>query len=135
MEIHWWKTSFLQTLDTTTRELFLMPKRKWLMIDTIGFISNIPHGLIEAFKSTLDELKFSELLIHVIDLSNSAWRDQVRIVNETLAEIGVQKRTIYAFNKIDSLDKEKLICPKTRNKFFGPPPLCVYEHKRKYWTG
>ncbi|MFC1894998.1 GTPase, partial [Candidatus Dependentiae bacterium] len=58
------------TLDTTTRELFIDGKKKALISDTVGFISQLPHELIEAFKSTLDELNYSNLLLHVIDISN-----------------------------------------------------------------
>lgn len=97
------------TLDTTTKELFLAsPDKKVLISDTIGFISNIPHNLIEAFKSTLDELRYADALLHVVDISNPAWRDQIRIVNETLEEIEVFRPMIYVFNKTDNLSKKEL---------------------------
>ena len=66
------------TLDTTTRELFFSEHTKALLSDTVGFISELPPRLIEAFQSTLDELRYATLLLHVIDSSNTAWREHVR---------------------------------------------------------
>lgn len=97
------------TLDTTTRELFLNHSRKLLLSDTVGFISNLPHNLIEAFKSTLDELAYAHTLLHVIDLSNPSWEDQINVVNDTLKELGVSdKPIIHVFNKIDKLSAEQI---------------------------
>lgn len=97
------------TLDTTTRELFIGHKKIGLLSDTVGFISQLPHHLIEAFKSTLDELKYSDLLIHVIDVSNHSWQGQIEIVLNTLHDIDVScKRMLYVFNKTDRLTSEKL---------------------------
>ncbi|MFH1832487.1 MAG: GTPase HflX [bacterium] len=95
------------TLDTTTREFFLDKEKRFLMSDTVGFISNLPHTLIEAFKSTLDELHFATLLIHVVDASNPAWQDQIRVVQKTLEELHVKQPMLYVFNKMDKLDPEK----------------------------
>ncbi len=96
------------TLDTTTRELFLDHKRKYLISDTVGFISNLPHNLIAAFKSTLDELTFAHLLLHVVDVSNPSWEDQIDVVNETLRDLGVStKPVMYVFNKMDKLSSEE----------------------------
>lgn len=100
------------TLDTTTRELYLAPHKKALISDTVGFISELSHKLIESFKSTLDELKYAQMLIHVVDVSNPAWREQVVTVNETLKDLGVKVPTVFAANKSDKLDaeaREKLI--------------------------
>ncbi|MFH0898384.1 MAG: GTPase HflX [bacterium] len=96
------------TLDTTTRELFLGENKQVLISDTVGFISQLPHSLIEAFKSTLDELQYASLLLHVIDLSNPAWIDQINVVQKTLHEIKVDKPILYVFNKIDSITQETL---------------------------
>lgn len=96
------------TLDTTTREFFIDNKRKILISDTVGFISNLPHNLIEAFKSTLDELKFANMLLHVVDVSNPEWRSQITIVNDTLQEINVEKPVLYVFNKIDKVNSGML---------------------------
>lgn len=95
------------TLDTTTRELYLSPQRTVLVSDTVGFISQLPHTLIEAFKSTLDELSYSTLLLHVVDISNPAWEHQIKVVKETLKELNVDKPMIYVFNKIDKLSQEE----------------------------
>lgn len=97
------------TLDTTTREWFVTPTTKVLISDTVGFISELPHKLIEAFKSTLDEVRYADMLIHVVDVSNPGWQDQVRVVQETLADLGVDqnKPLIYAFNKIDKLSEQQ----------------------------
>jgi GTP-binding protein HflX len=97
------------TLDTTTRELFIDHRKIGLLSDTVGFISQLPHHLIEAFKSTLDELKHADLLLHVVDLSNNSWPGQIEIVLDTLHEIGVSyKNMVYIFNKSDRLTKEEL---------------------------
>lgn len=94
------------TLDTTTRELFIDHDRKILISDTVGFISQLPPKLIAAFKSTLDELQYAKLLLHVIDISNPAWPHQVATVNETLEELGVKAPVLYVANKVDLLDEE-----------------------------
>ncbi|MBT4594822.1 GTPase HflX, partial [bacterium] len=97
------------TLDTTTRELFLEKKGKVLLSDTIGFISQLPHQLINAFHATLDELKYADLLIHVIDISNHAWEDQIATVEKTLEEIGVHDCPILnVFNKSDKLSESQM---------------------------
>ena len=96
------------TLDTTTRELFIDNKKKALISDTVGFISQLPHNLIAAFKSTLDELRYATLLLQVIDLSNPAWKSQVGVVKTTLDELGVSHPMLYVFNKIDKLTPEQL---------------------------
>lgn len=95
------------TLDTTTKELFIDTKTQVLISDTIGFISNIPHNLIAAFKSTLDELCYADVLLHMVDIANSAWPEQICVVNQTLQEIGVVKSMVYVFNKVDSLSPEQ----------------------------
>lgn len=111
------------TLDTTTKELFLAAPNKIVLIsDTIGFISNIPHNLIEAFKSTLDELQYADLLLQVIDLSNPAWSDQIRIVNATLEDIEVFKPIVYVFNKIDKLAAKELTLLKKEITFSDLKP-------------
>jgi GTPase len=96
------------TLDTTTRELYIGDKKIGLISDTVGFISQLPHHLIEAFKTTLDELKHANLLLHVIDLSNPTWKNQIEVVQQTLEELDVHQQIVYVFNKIDKLTKEEL---------------------------
>jgi GTPase len=91
------------TLDTTTRELFIDGTKKALISDTVGFISQLPHNLIAAFKSTLDELHYAKVLLHVVDISNPAWQNQIAVVQNTLEELEVSQPVIYVFNKIDLL--------------------------------
>ncbi|MBU1008163.1 GTPase HflX [Candidatus Dependentiae bacterium] len=97
------------TLDTTTRELFVDSKKIGLLSDTVGFISQLPHHLIEAFKSTLDELQYADLMLHVVDVSNKSWPGQIEIVLGTLCDLGVdQKPMLYVFNKTDKLSDQEL---------------------------
>jgi GTP-binding protein HflX len=75
----------------------------FLLSDTVGFIRKLPHNLVESFKSTLDEVRESDILIHVVDISHPEFEDQIKTVNETLADIGAaDKPVIMAFNKIDA---------------------------------
>ena len=97
------------TLDITTRELFIDHKKIGLISDTVGFISQLPHHLIEAFQSTLDELKYADVLLHVVDLSNRSWRGQVEVVLNTLVKLGLEnKKMLYLFNKTDKLSEQEL---------------------------
>jgi GTPase len=97
------------TLDTTTRELYLGPQKKLLLSDTVGFISQLPHSLIEAFKSTLDELSFASLLLHVVDISNPAWKIQIEVVEKILKELNIDNKSIInVFNKSDLLSNKEL---------------------------
>ncbi|KKR97334.1 MAG: GTPase HflX [candidate division TM6 bacterium GW2011_GWE2_41_16] len=96
------------TLDTTTRELFIDGKKKALISDTVGFIQQLPHSLIEAFKSTLDELVYAHLLIHVVDSSNKNWQQHIRVVTTLLKEMGLEQKPLFTvFNKIDLLSEEE----------------------------
>jgi len=89
------------TLDTTTRKVVL-ENIPFLLSDTVGFIRKLPHHLVESFKSTLDEAREADILLHVVDISHPAHEDQIRVVEETLAEIGVkEKKVVMIFNKID----------------------------------
>jgi GTP-binding protein HflX len=93
------------TLDATTRQVKLDGKRKALLSDTVGFIRRLPHRLIESFKSTLDEVRESDVLLHVVDSSHPRYEEHRRVVDETLAEIGADgKPTLLVFNKIDTLE-------------------------------
>tara|TARA_B100000780_G_scaffold215021_1_gene154443 strand:+ start:384 stop:1586 length:1203 start_codon:yes stop_codon:yes gene_type:complete len=89
------------TLDTTVRKV-VIHNLPFLLSDTVGFIRKLPHQLVESFKSTLDEVREADVLIHVVDISHPSFEDHVATVKETLAEIGGEdKKTIMVFNKID----------------------------------
>ena len=90
------------TLDTTTRTLEISDTCTVLLSDTVGFIRKLPHHLVEAFKATLEELSFADLLLHVIDASNEEWREQAEVVEELIHELGAdQTPRIEVFNKCD----------------------------------
>ena len=90
------------TLDTTVRKV-VIGNLPFLLTDTVGFIRKLPHQLVESFKSTLDEVRESDLLIHVVDISNPKFEEQIEIVNKTIIELGVtDKPMLIVFNKIDA---------------------------------
>ena len=90
------------TLDTTTRTLEISDTCTVLISDTVGFISKLPHHLVEAFKATLEELQFADLLLHVIDASNPEWRDQAAVVDNLIRELGAEQTPrLEVFNKCD----------------------------------
>ena len=92
------------TLDTTVRKVVLQ-NIPFLMSDTVGFIRKLPHQLVESFKSTLDEVREADLVIHVVDIAHPAFEDHYNTVNQTLAEIeATDKPTLLVFNKIDTYD-------------------------------
>jgi GTP-binding protein HflX len=89
------------TLDTTVRKVVL-DRMPFLMSDTVGFIRKLPHHLIESFKSTLDEVRESDILVHVVDLAHPQFEDHIKTVTTTLLELGVEnKSTLMVFNKLD----------------------------------
>ena len=89
------------TLDTTVRKV-VIGNLPFLLSDTVGFIRKLPHDLVESFKSTLDEVRESDLLLHIVDISHQDFESQIKIVEETLKELGsANKPTIIVFNKID----------------------------------
>ena len=90
------------TLDTTTRMLEISDTCTVLISDTVGFISKLPHQLVDAFKATLEELEYADLLLHVIDASDPAWREQVEVVDKLILELGVSETPrLEVFNKCD----------------------------------
>ncbi|MCF8230865.1 MAG: GTPase HflX [Bacteroidales bacterium] len=106
------------TLDTTVRKV-VVGNLPFLISDTVGFIRKLPHSLVESFKSTLDEVRESDLVVHVVDVSHPDFEEQIGVVNNTLAEIGAgDKPTIYVFNKVDAykyVEKEETdLTPKNR---------------------
>ena len=93
------------TLDTTTRSLMLDNTQEILLTDTVGFIRKLPHHLVEAFKSTLEEVKYADLIIHVVDASNPQMDEQMYVVYDTLRQLGAEgKPVITLFNKQDRLE-------------------------------
>ena len=99
------------TLDTTTRALFIHGEQKGVISDTVGFIQNLPHKLVEAFKSTLSELQFADLLMQVVDLSDPNWESHIMVVHEILEELEVEKEMLYVFNKSDKVSDLDAILP------------------------
>ena len=92
------------TLDTTTRSLMLDHTQEILLTDTVGFIRKLPHHLVEAFKSTLEEARYADIIIHVVDASNPQMDEQMHVVYETLRELGAEGRPVVTlFNKQDLL--------------------------------
>ena len=90
------------TLDTTVRKV-VIKNLPFLLSDTVGFIRKLPHQLVESFKSTLDEVRESDLLVHVVDISNQNFEEQIEIVDKTIMEIGAEaKPQLIVFNKIDA---------------------------------
>ncbi len=96
------------TLDPTTRQLELPDGQRLLLTDTVGFIRKLPHHLVDAFKSTLEEAKYADFILHVVDASNPQWDKQMHIVYETLRQLGVEdKKVVTLFNKCDQITGEE----------------------------
>ena len=97
------------TLDSTVRRLDLK-NHHVLLSDTVGFIRKLPHGLIESFKSTLDEVRDADVLLHVVDSTSNLIEDAIAVVEDTLSDLGIEKpKSILAFNKLDAIDPEKVM--------------------------
>lgn len=92
------------TLDTTTRQLFIDGHKIGLLSDTVGFIQLLPPQLVEAFKSTLDELQFADLLLHVVDIADPNWQNHIEVVDQVLEDLQVQKPMLFVFNKADKIE-------------------------------
>lgn len=109
------------TLDTTIRKV-VIKNLPFLLTDTVGFIRKLPHHLVESFKSTLDEVKEADFLVHVVDISHPSFEDHIKVVNETLKDLdALNKPMIMVFNKIDAFtyikqDEDDLL-PKTRKNY------------------
>jgi GTPase len=104
------------TLDSTVRSVRLSPLHTILLSDTVGFIRKLPHHLVASFKSTLDEVREADILLHIVDISHPLFEEQMAVVNETLEELEASdKRTIVVFNKIDALEERTKIPLLTAN--------------------
>ena len=114
------KDQLFATLDSTTRQLFIGPKKIGVLSDTVGFIQNLPTQLIEAFKSTLAEASYADLLLIVIDIADSSWKSHINTVLETLESLDIEKEVLFVFNKSDKLEPEELEKRIAEFGFFGP---------------
>lgn len=100
------------TLDPVSRAIDLPNGQQALLVDTVGFINKLPHDLVEAFKSTLEEATYADLLLHVVDSASSNLMDQIRVVEELLDSLGCNQPIITVYNKIDLLDeRQQLLLP------------------------
>lgn len=96
------------TLDTTTRELYIENKKTALISDTVGFIQMLPPQLIEAFKSTLSELNYANLLLHVVDVSDPDFQLHINVVENILKDLKIDKPLLYVFNKVDNINPKEM---------------------------
>jgi GTP-binding protein HflX len=109
------------TLDTTVRKV-VIGNLPFLLADTVGFIRKLPHGLVESFKSTLDEVREADILLHIVDISHPGFEEQIETVDKTLEEIDAgDKPTMYIFNKIDAFSyvakDDDDLSPRTKENF------------------
>ena len=101
------------TLDVTLRKALLPNKKEFLVVDTVGFVSKLPHDLVEAFKATLEEVQYADLILHVIDATNTSYELQKSTTECVLKELGVNdKKHILVYNKVDKLELD--IYPKSQ---------------------
>ncbi len=101
------KDMLFATLETSVRNIPLPDNKEFLLTDTVGFVSKLPHHLVKAFRSTLEEVAEADLLIHVVDFSNANYEQLIEITNETLKAIGIENiPTVYAYNKADLTEME-----------------------------
>ena len=99
------KDMLFATLETYVRNIKLPNNKSFLLSDTVGFVSDLPHDLVKAFRSTLEEICEADLLLHVVDISNPSFESHIDVTNQTLKEIGAENiPMIYVYNKIDLLD-------------------------------
>ena len=106
------KDMLFATLETSTRAIKLPTNQEFLITDTVGFVSNLPHHLVESFKSTLEEIKEADLIVHVVDASNPYAEKQIETTDQVLKEIGTKDiKEVYVLNKVD-LVKNRLFLPK-----------------------
>jgi len=103
------KDMLFATLDTYVREGLLLNGSKVMYVDTVGFVSDIPHNLVESFKGTLEEIKYSDLILHVVDISNVNVDEQIKITNDMIKKLECEdENVIYVFNKVDKLADENI---------------------------
>ena len=118
------------TLDTTVRKV-VINNLPFLLSDTVGFIRKLPHHLVECFKSTLDEVREADVLLHVVDISHPSFEDHIRAVNETLKDLNtLDKPTLMVFNKIDAYRPER--DPQQADEGIDPQPLSLADFKSSW---
>ena len=117
------------TLDTTTRKV-VFERTPFLLSDTVGFIRKLPHHLVESFKSTLDEVREADILLHVVDISHPKYEEQIAVVKNTLQELGAgEKPVILIFNKMDLYEAQ------TFDEWLEPEVKeDLMKQLRKYWN-
>ena len=107
------------TLDTTVRKINQNDRKDFLLSDTVGFISKLPHGLVKAFRSTLDEVRYADLLLQIVDASDELYREHIQVTEETLRELGAEKiPCIYVMNKADLIMAKEELPRIDGNKIF-----------------
>lgn len=107
------------TLDTTVRKINQNDRKDFLLSDTVGFISKLPHGLVKAFRSTLDEVRYADLLLQIVDASDEHYREHIQVTEETLRELGDEKiPCIYVMNKADLIMAKEELPRIDGNKIF-----------------
>lgn len=103
------KDMLFATLDTYSRRIRLEDNKEFILVDTVGFVSQLPHSLVQAFKATLEEVVEADLLLHVVDVTNANCDNQIQITEDVLREIGVHdKSSLYVFNKIDRIPEGEM---------------------------
>lgn len=101
------KDMLFATLETSVRNISLKDKKEFLLSDTVGFVGKLPHELVKAFRATLMEAKYADLLLHVVDVSDENYKEHMRVTNETLEQMDVKDvPVIYVYNKADLTDRE-----------------------------
>jgi GTP-binding protein HflX len=104
------KNMLFATLETSVRRITLPDNKAFLLTDTVGFISKLPHNLVKAFRSTLEEVAEADILVHVVDYSNPNYKKQIEVTNETIKELGAENiPVIYAYNKVDLVDEKDML--------------------------
>ncbi len=104
------KNMLFATLDTFSRRIEMDDNKTFVLTDTVGFVSKLPHSLVEAFKATLEEVSEADLLIHLVDATNEHYKMQINVTNNVLGELGaINKPQIIAYNKIDALENTELL--------------------------
>ncbi len=124
------RDALFETLDSSIRRLRGVNNMNILLTDTVGFIRNLPHGLVASFRSTLEEAAKADLLLHVVDVSHRSYKDHIKITQDVLSQVGAgEVPTIFIFNKIDALSTEPRL-PKILARIY-PRSLCLSSQKEE----